>query len=38
MSKARIMGAGNAGASKFIKLNGNVCGGNKKTRSCTINK
>lgn len=29
MSKARIMGAGNAGASKFIKLNGNVCGGNK---------
>lgn len=30
MSKARIMGAGNAGASKFIRLNGDVGGGDKK--------
>ena len=30
MSKSRIMGAGNAGASKYIRLNGDVGGGNKK--------
>jgi hypothetical protein len=30
MSKARIMGAGNAGASSVIRLNGNVGGGNIK--------
>ena len=27
---ARIMGAGNAGASRFIAMNGNQGGGNKK--------
>lgn len=30
MSKSRIMGAGNAGASRFIALNGDQGGGNKK--------
>lgn len=30
MGKSRIMGAGNAGASSFIALNGNQGGGNKK--------
>lgn len=30
MGKSRTLGACNAGASKYIRLNGNVGGGNKK--------
>ena len=39
MSKSQsTFSAGNAGASTFINLNGNLGGGNKKTRSSSVDR